>query len=133
VEIFITYHAFLKENNILKKSCILTYGMNVMGDDNNKKGIHAELDAINKLKPLKNKRMQNVNLLVIRISKSKILLNSKPCANCINVMKKLPQKKGYNIKNVYYSDDNGKIIKSSINKLENDELHYTRYYSSIGL
>ena len=104
-----------------------------MGDDNNKKGIHAELDAINKLKPLKNKRMQNVNLLVIRITKSKILQNSKPCANCINVMKKLPQKKGYNIKNVYYSDDNGKIIKSSINKLENDELHYTRYYSSIGL
>jgi hypothetical protein len=97
-------------------------------DNNNKKGIHAEHNVINKLKPLKRKHLQNVNLLVIRLSKTNILQNSKPCANCIKIIKTLPSKKGYNIKHIYYSNDDGKIIKSSLSKLENDTLHYTRFY-----
>lgn len=102
----------------------------MMGDTNgNQPGVHAEHDAINRLKPLqRKKRLQNVNILVIRLSKNNKMQNSKPCANCIETIKTLPEKKGYRIKNIYYSGDNGEIIKSSIKTLENEELHYSRFF-----
>jgi hypothetical protein len=43
-------------------------------------------------------------------------------------MKTLPEKKGYRIKNIYYSNENGQIVKSSIKTLENEELHISRFY-----
>lgn len=100
-----------------------------MGDvDGNNAGVHSEHDAINKLKPLYRKRhLVPVNLLVIRLSKSNNLLNSKPCANCIQTMLILPQKKGYRIKYVYYSNDNGIIDKISLKKLSNQDLHYSSF------
>lgn len=121
---------FYKANNVLKKASILSFGFNRMGDSNgNEPGVHAEHDVLNKLKPLKrNKRLESINLLVIRFSKNNKLQNSKPCANCIKTMKTLPQKKGYRIKNIYYSNDNGVILKSNLRNLENEELHYSRFY-----
>jgi hypothetical protein len=129
--IIITHPVFYKANqNILKKANILSFGFNRMGDiDGKKPGIHAEQDAINKLKPLVIKKRQiNINLLVIRFSKNNKIGNSKPCANCIHMMKIMPQKKGYKIKNIYYSDDQGNIVKSSLNILEKEEQHYSRFY-----
>lgn len=121
---------FYKGKGIMEKANILSFGFNIMGDINGfEPGIHAEHDAINKLKPLeKKKHLHNINLLVIRISKNNKLQNSKPCANCINKIRILPEKKGYRIKNIYYSDDNGEIIKSNLKTLENEELHYSRFY-----
>ena len=118
------------KNGILKKVNVLSFGFNRIGDvDGNVAGIHAEHDAINKLKPLnRRKHLQNINLLVIRISKNNLLHSSKPCANCIEIMKTLPQKKGYRIDKIYYSDENGNIVKSSLKKLENEELHFSRFY-----
>ena len=106
---------FYKENFQKGKINILSFGFNKIGDsDGNEAGIHAEHDAINKLKPLeKKKNLKPVNLLVIRFSKKNKLQNSKPCANCIQTMKKLPEKKGYKIKDIYYSNDNEDIIKSN--------------------
>lgn len=129
-EILIMRVVFYKGNGILEKANILSFGFNQMGDIyGNEPGIHAEHDAINKLKPLRRKKhLENINLLVIRISKYNKLLNSKPCANCINLIKILPEKKGYRIKNIYYSNDNGDIIKTNINNLENEDLHYSRYF-----
>lgn len=124
-------HAFYKgKNGILKKANILSFGFNRMGDINgNEPGIHAEHDAINKLKPLeRKKKLEPINLLVIRFSKNNKLQNSKPCAVCIQTMKTLPQKKGYKIRNIYYSNDNGEIVKSNFKTLENDDLHYSRFY-----
>lgn len=129
--IIITHRVFYKANkNDLKKANILSFGFNRMGDTNgNNAGVHAEHDAINKLKPLeRNKKLEPINLLVIRFSKNNKLQNSKPCANCIQTMKILPEKKGYRIKNIYYSNDNGEIVKTSLNNLEKEELHYSRYY-----
>lgn len=95
----------------------------------NEPGIHAEHDAINKLKPLnRNKHPQVVNILVVRFSKNYKLQNSKPCANCIENMKVLPEKKGYRIKNIYYSNENGEIIKSNLKNLEKEEIHYSRFF-----
>ena len=62
------------------------------------------------------------------MSKSNKLQNSKPCVNCIRMMKTLPEKKGYRIKNIYYSDNNGSIIKTSIKNLEKEELHISRFF-----
>jgi hypothetical protein len=117
--------------NVLKKANILSFGFNKMGDpDRHKNGIHAEHDAINKLKPLdrNKKKLESINLLVIRFSKNNKLQISKPCANCIQTMKILPERKGYKIRNIYYSNDNGEIIKSNLKILEKEELHYSRFY-----
>lgn len=131
VEIIIILRAFYKgKNGVLKKANILSFGYNILGDvSGNQPGIHAEHDAINKLKPLKRKKhLQNVNMLVVRISKNNKLQNSKPCANCIETMKTLPEKKGYRIRNIYYSNENGEIVKSSLKNLEKEELHYSRFF-----
>lgn len=123
--------AFYKANkNALKKANILSFGFNRMGDINgNEAGVHAEHDAINKLKPLeRKKKLESINLLVIRFSKNNKLQNSKPCANCIQTLKTLPEKKGYKIKNIFYSNDNGDIVKSNLKNLENEDLHYSRFY-----
>jgi hypothetical protein len=129
-EIIITQPVFYKGNASLKKANILSFGFNMMGDINgNQPGIHAEHDAINRLKPLQRKKhLQSINILVIRLSKNNKIQNSKPCANCIKNMKLLPEKKGYKIRNIYYSDDNGEIVKSSLKNLEKEDLHYSRFF-----
>ncbi len=128
--IIITCRVFYEGKHIQNKARILTYGFNRNGDiDGKYPGIHAEHDAINKLKPINRKKyLQNVNLLVIRLTKNNKLQQSKPCAICIRIMKTLPQKKGYKIKNIYYSNINGEIIKSNLTILENEELHYSKFY-----
>jgi hypothetical protein len=114
----------------LKKARILSYGINKMGDsDGIKPGIHAECDAIKKLIPLrKKKRLESINILVVRLSVKNRLQSSKPCINCINTMKTLPLKLGYKIKNVYYSNSNEEIIKTTLQNLESEEKHYSRFY-----
>ncbi len=101
-----------------------------MGDsDGIKPGIHAECDAIKKLIPLrKKKRLESINILVVRLSVKNRLQSSKPCINCINTMKTLPLKLGYKIKNVYYSNSNEEIIKTTLQNLESEEKHYSRFY-----
>lgn len=134
VAILIMLLVFYKGKNVnFKKTNILTYGFNMDGNISlNSPGIHAEQDAINKLKPLKRKKhLQNINILVVRFSKNNKLQNSKPCANCIKIMKSLPEKKGYRIKNIYYSNENGEILKNSLLNLEKEELHYSRFFRKI--
>ena len=67
-------------------------------------------------------------MLVIRLSKKNNLQSSKPCVNCINTMKILPPKKGYIIQYIYYSDSEGNIIKTTLDNLELEEKHYSRFY-----
>ena len=114
----------------MKKARILSYGVNKMGDSNGiQPGIHAEHDAIRKLLPLKRKsRLENINLLVIRLSSKNKIQSSKPCINCINMMKKLPPKLGYKIQHIYYSNEEGNIVKTTLQNLENEEKHYSRFY-----
>ena len=88
------------------------------------------IDRFNKLKPLLNrkKRLQNINMLVIRLSKNNKLQHSKPCANCITKLQTLPEQKGYKIKNIYYSNDDEELVKSNLSHLEKDDLHHTNFY-----
>jgi len=101
-----------------------------MGDSTGlKQGIHAEHDAIRKLLPLKRKkRLESINLLVVRLSGKNKLQSSKPCFRCIDMLKILPLKLGYKIQLVYYSNENGEIVKSSLKKLDAEEKHYSKYY-----
>ena len=114
----------------LKNTSILCYGCNMVTTGCNQGvGIHAEQDAINRLKPLaKRKHLQNIDIFVIRLSKKNKMQNSKPCENCIKNMRLLPERKGYRIKAIYYSNNQGEIVKGSLAKLENDELHYSRFF-----
>ena len=128
--IIIIFRVFYKGKGNLKKVKILSYGINMMGDSEGlQPGIHAEHDAIRKLCPLKRKkRLENINMLVIRLSGKNKLQSSKPCINCINIMKTLPHKLGYKIRDIYYSNENGEIVKSSLKNLEMESPHYSRYY-----
>lgn len=124
------FRVFYKGNGNLKKVRILSYGINKMGDsDGLQPGIHAEHDAIKKLCPLKRKKkLENINMLVIRLSGKNKLQSSKPCINCIKIMKNLPPKLGYKIQHIFYSNENGEIVKTSLKNLEEEEPHYSRYY-----
>jgi hypothetical protein len=114
----------------LAKGRILSFGVNQMGDSDGKMpGIHAECDALSKLMPLRNKkRLEPINLLVIRVSTKNKIQSSKPCNNCIEKMKTIPVNKGYKIENIYYSDENGNIIKTKLDTLDYEEKHYSKYY-----
>lgn len=113
-----------------KHKKILSFGCNQIGDNNgNTPGIHAEHDALTKLTPIKNKkRTVKINLLVIRLSTKNKIQSSKPCSNCIELMKILPMKIGYKIKHIYYSDYEGNIVKTSLDNLDETEKHYSRYF-----
>lgn len=121
---------FYKTNGSLKKVNVLSYGVNIYSDFQGKNpGIHAEQNAILKLPNSKNKnRLEIVDLLVVRLSKTNRIQNSKPCNNCINFMNTIPKQKGYKIRYVYYSNQEGGITRTSLNNLMNEEQHYSKYY-----
>jgi hypothetical protein len=129
-ETIITCLVFYKGKGNLKKVSVLSYGINSYADlDGKTPGVHAEEDAINKLMPLKiKKNLETVDLLVIRLSKTNKIQSSKPCANCIRIMKSVPQQKGYKIRYVYYSNSDGAITRTNLKTLECEEQHISRYY-----
>ena len=102
----------------------------MMGDsDGHEPGIHAEHNALLKLKPIKiKKKLESIDLLVVRFSKTSKIQSSKPCNNCIKIMNEIPEKKGYKIQNIYYSDTNENIVKTNLSSLMNEEQHYSRFY-----
>jgi hypothetical protein len=117
---------YYKTNVTLNPGNILSYGVNQMGDSNS---IHAEQDAIRKLKPLRRKRhLEPIHMLVIRISGTNKIQSSKPCAKCVKTMSILPQTMGYKLKNIYYSNADGEIIKTNLHKLTTSEQHYSKMY-----
>jgi len=62
-------------------------------------------------------------MVVIRINGKNELVNSKPCENCIYYLRL------YGIKNVYYSNENGEIVKEKITEIcsEHRTISHTRY------
>lgn len=77
---------------------------------------HAEMDAVNKLN-LKDRKFSKCSIWSIRWKKidgKYVLANAKPCAMC----KDICLKRG--IQTVFYSDDNGCIIKDNLNNIETE-------------
>ena len=109
---------------------VLSYGINKYDNPRGVGTTHAEIDAINHLPPQSNKKkLINIDILVIRTSNCGKIGMSKPCLHCILSMQTLPQKKGYLIKNIFYSNENGNIIKTNLNEMiDNKDFHISRYY-----
>jgi cytidine deaminase len=105
--------------NVPKKTNIISYGNNHYVPSRTD-SIHAEHCCINKLpysrKPIK------INILVVRFTKNGQLSNSKPCSKCVKMMLDYFPKKGYIVKKIWYSNEYGKISKSSLNKLRYSEI-----------
>lgn len=115
---------------------ILSYGMNQYFCNKECGSIHAEENVINSLQPLKKKsrnkkHLKSINLMVIKTTHTGKVGMSKPCIRCILNMISIPQQKGYNIKKVSYSSQNGDIIHTTLKALsEDDDYHISKYYKA---
>lgn len=78
------------------------------------KSIHAEVDAIDKIRDIG--KFRKIFILVVRITKSGEITISKPCKSCIEKMNSF-NCKNYKISRIYYSNKEGDIVKSSLDKL----------------
>lgn len=116
---------------IFSKNSVLSYGQNYLLPKNSTyNSVHAEQDAIMKLDTNDKKHPKKVSLLVVRASKTGKLGMSKPCSHCIKAMNELAREKGYYISSVYYSTNEGTIVKE---KLTNIEGVLSGYYKSLKL
>ena len=123
------YHMACVIDSIKSKIIPLSYGMNQYFSS---KTIHAECDAINHLPPRrKTSRNKIINLVVIRTSKNKKVSISKPCLHCMNFLCSKPQMRGYQINKIFYSDQLGNIIESSICDLQESTCHISKFYRNI--
>jgi cytidine deaminase len=91
---------------------------------------HAEIDAINNLMPLaRNKKLKKINILVIKTTHTGKIGSSKPCLNCLINLSTLPEKKGYVVKNIIYSNVNEQLEKHTLNDLiKSNNHHITKFY-----
>jgi hypothetical protein len=85
---------------------------------------HAEMDVLRKIYksttiPASSKRIDKFDVLVIRISKTGKLGSSRPCFHCINSMMNTPIAK---IQYVYYSTNDGKIVREKLDTMLESEL-----------
>lgn len=109
---------------------IMSYGENYYkGGADAKKSIHAEDQAMRKLPVFQGRRPKKIDLLVIRVNRSLAFGNSKPCIHCLwLLMEKLPQM-GYALGRIYYSDEHGQLIITTLHALAADENpHVSKYY-----
>lgn len=77
---------------------------------NKRDSIHAEVDAVKKLKYSDNTK--KVDILVFRTNnKGNGCFMAKPCDNCMNCLYQNCFKKNYKIHRVYYTNNDGNILK----------------------
>jgi hypothetical protein len=95
-------------------------------------GVHAEEEALLKLKTNTKRVKTQINVVVIRVSMTNRLQPSKPCESCIKKMRALSNKKGYKIREIWYSDKDNKLTKTTLEILEKEEnKHITKYYRNV--
>jgi len=78
---------------------------------------HAEVDAIGKIKNKKNKP-KKLDIVVIRLTKTGILSESRPCYHCLCFMEKCC----LDIRNVYYSTSEGTIAKEKLSDMKSNPI-----------
>ena len=105
---------------------ILSIGENKIIRDKN---CHAEMDCIDRLPIRKSGKILKIDIIVIRITKSLILGNSKPCAVCLKYLYNKSKEKGYYINNLYFSNTTGEIEKYKfIDLVKHPEQIFSAYY-----
>jgi len=86
------------------------YGINRYNIDLKFKSIHAEVEAIDKLKI--SEKAEKINMLVFRVNnKGDKLMMAKPCENCCNYIKGNLYKKNYKLKGgkCWFTDERGEL------------------------
>jgi cytidine deaminase len=108
----------------------IIYPNNTIISDTVPLSIHAEDNAIRKLKNNTKKKLIKVDMLVIKVSSSERKLGiSLPCTRCLyKFITALPMK-GYSLQNIYYSTETGQIEKINLNHLVEDsnKHHVTKF------
>ena len=89
--------------------------------------IHAEMAAIAKLHSHRRKKLESVQMCVLRVNGNGKLNNSKPCNHCVLSLNMITPMKGYRIENVFYSNETGGISKARFSDLDTDG-HDTRFF-----
>lgn len=80
---------------------------------------HAEIDAYTKIKGYKN-IPKVMDMFVIRITKTGDLAESRPCYHCLDFL----IKSKLNIKYIYYSTKDGKIVREVFKNMITSEKTY---------
>lgn len=108
---------FLKKGTYEKE--MLVIGENKYSNNNSFiMSTHAEIDALNKLKTKKNVNIKNnkFDLVVIRLSRTGKLGESRPCFHCLEKL----ENSNVKIRNVYYSS-NDTIVKEKFNIMKDSD------------
>ena len=76
------------------------------------------------------KKHTKYDLYVIKVSRTGVNIGmSKLCEKCVIAVNTIPQKMGYNINNIIYSNRNGEFITTTPKKLlESNDHHISKYY-----
>ena len=86
---------------------------------------HSEMDLISKLyKYNYNNLPKKIDLLLIKISKTGSVTNSKPCKCCIEFLKKFNEKSKSKINKIYYSVDSNNIICENFKSIKSNHKTY---------
>ena len=86
-------------------------GINYYNVDLKGTSIHAEVDAMNNLKPNYKSKPIKVNIIVLRVNnKGDRLLLSKSCEPCMKYMKQQLAFKHYKVHKAWYTDNDGQFI-----------------------
>ena len=103
---------------------ILAKGINTYNINTSK---HAEFSAIYNLPKLpQRKKKIPIDIYVGRFGLNNNYLMSKPCDRCLNDMKQLIPKKGYQLIGIYYTGYDNTIIKTSLKILDEEEHYITK-------
>ena len=92
---------------------------------------HVEICAIKQLKMIsrRSKHLKTIDLIVIRITNGSRLGVSKMCEKCVIGAATLPQKYGYRIRNIIYSNRDGGFTKIKLAELVHSNNNYiSKFY-----
>ncbi len=104
----------------------LVYGQNMIREN---LPIHAEHNALLKLKTRDGKKLLPINIFVLKTTLTGVIGMSKPCSHCIIIMNTFPSKIVYRIVNIYYTTCFGYIEKTNLSKLMSEDMHISKCYS----
>jgi hypothetical protein len=90
------------------------------------KSIHAEEDLIRRL-PFRrrSRKLKAIDIVVVQV-KTLRYANSRPCASCIHMMQVCAPTKGYVVRRIYYSDENGEMVKTTLDQLLQEPMYHSR-------
>jgi len=87
-----------------------TIGYNQYNIDNKYTSLHAEVDALNKLKKNQKKKSKKINMIIFRVNNGgSRLLMAHPCCNCQKSIQDILKKKNYNLKKCWYTTNDGEF------------------------